>query len=157
MSGFFICAQSFIAIFAPVLPSRKLIIKSFIYFKYMKKIIFIVLGIILVGIGCTNEQKRMDKMTNKLLTRISNTCQLSPDQVTKITPIAESFVKLRKETKDKYENDQEAFRNAMEINRKKFIDTIKTILTPDQFEKLKTSFQQQRAKQSAEQEGGSQD
>lgn len=125
----------------------------------MKKII-LVLGIIVLAIGCNSEQKRMNKISTKLLTRITNVCQLNPDQVTKITPIVENFVKLRKETKEKYQNDQEAFRNAMELNRGKFIDTIKTIITPDQFEKLKTSFQQQKEKQTGQggdQEGGGQD
>lgn len=84
----------------------------------------------------------MDKMNNKLLTRITDACQLTPDQVTKISPITENFIKLRKATKDKYENDQEAFKNAMQANRKKLIDTIQTILTPAQYEKLKASFQQ---------------
>jgi predicted component of type VI protein secretion system len=125
----------------------------------MKKIL-LVLGIILLVFGCNNEQKRMDNMSNKLLTRITNVCQLNADQVTKITPLVESFVKLRKETKEKYGNDQEAFRNAMQANRGKFVDTIKTVLSPDQFEKLKASFQQQRAKQTGQggdQDGGSQD
>ena len=48
----------------------------------------------------------------------------------------------------------------MQANRGKFVDTIKTVLSPDQFEKLKASFQQQRAKQTGQggdQDGGSQD
>jgi predicted component of type VI protein secretion system len=122
----------------------------------MKKII-LVLGIILLGISCNNEQKKMDKMNNKILTRITNVCQLSPEQVTKILPITENFVKLRQATKDKYSKDQDGFKSAMEVNRKNFIDTIKTILTPDQFEKLKASFQQQKAKQGGDQDGGGQD
>lgn len=130
-----------------------------LYTRHIKKIILLV-GIILVGIGCNNEQKKMDKMTNKLLTRINNACQLSSDQTAKIKPLTEHFIELRKATKDKYSNDQEAFKSAMEINRSKFLDSLQTILTPDQFEKLKTSFQQQRAKQNGQdgnQQGGGQE
>lgn len=121
----------------------------------MKKII-LVLGVILLVMGCNNEQKKLDKMNNKILTRITDVCQLTPDQITKISPITENFVKLRKQAKDKYASDEDGFKNAMEVNRKKFIDTIQTILTPDQFEKLKASFPQ-KAKQNGqggEQEGG---
>lgn len=120
----------------------------------MKKIILI-LGIILLGMSCNNEQKRIDKMTNKLLTRISNACQLSSDQVTKIKPIAVNFIKTRKETKAKFENDQNALKNAMETGRNKFMDTLKSILSPDQYDKLKASFQQQKNRQNGQ--GGEQE
>jgi len=125
----------------------------------MKKII-LAFGIILLVIGCNNEQKQVDKMTTKLVGKINSVCQLTPDETTKLQPIVGNFLKLRKANKDKFGSDMDAFKKANESNRKSFIDTLKTILTPDQFEKLKTAFQQQRAKQNeqgGDQDGGGQD
>lgn len=119
----------------------------------MKKII-LAFGVILLTAGChNNEQQQVAKMTPKLVNRINSACQLTPDQEAKITPIAENFIKLRKDTKVKYQNDEEGFRNAMQANRQKFLDTLKTILTPDQFEKLVTAFQQ-KARQNQQSENG---
>jgi hypothetical protein len=152
---FYLCTISIILIFADYLLLKKRNNNLLIHTTRMKKII-LVLGIILLGIGCNTEQEKMDKMNKKILARITNVCQLSPDQVTKISPITENFIKLRIATKDKYGNNEQGFKNAMEANRKSLIDTLQKILTPNQFEKLKASFQQQKNKngQGGDQEGG---
>lgn len=119
----------------------------------MKKLI-LTFGILLIGIGCSNTQKQEEKMKAKLIDKINSVCQITPDETNKIEPIAENFIKQRKATKDKYGNDKDAFKKANQLNRVQFMDTLKTILSPEQFEKLKTAFQQQRAKQ--EGQGGEQ-
>jgi hypothetical protein len=118
----------------------------------MKKLI-LVFSIVLIGIACSNPQKQEEKMKTKLVDKINSVCQLTPDETNKIGPIAENFIKLRKASKDKYGNDEIAFKKANQLNRSQFMDTLKTILTPEQLEKLKAAFQQQRAKQ----DGGQQD
>jgi hypothetical protein len=125
----------------------------------MKKLL-LTLGIVLVGIACNNGQKQADKMTSKLVEKINSVCQLTPVQTSKIQPLAENFIKLRKANKDKFGSDQDAFRKANESNRNTFVDSLKSILSPDQYDKLKTFFQQQRAKNGqggGDQENGGQE
>lgn len=115
----------------------------------MKKL-FLVLGICLVGFACNSMQQKEDNRVTKMITKMTAVCQLTPEQAGKIQPILATFIKTRVENKDKYAGDQEALRKADSTIRKNYIDTLRTILSPGQYEKLQAF----RAQQKQNKQGG---
>ncbi|HTA28265.1 MAG TPA: hypothetical protein VK809_10775 [Bacteroidia bacterium] len=110
----------------------------------MKKLALF-LGIILIGIGCNSgasTEKKEETRASKAVSKMNTICQLTPDQSAKLQPIVENFIKTKIENKDKYANDQSALRKADSTNRTNYVDSLRKILTPDQFEKLKSARNQ---------------
>jgi len=119
----------------------------------MKKII-LAFAIIVFGIACNSgKEKKEENRAAKIIAKMTTVCQLTPDQASKVQPILETFIKTKVDNKDKYASDQEALRKADSVNRRHYMDTLKTILSPDQIEKLKT-LKMQKPNQ---QKGGEQD
>jgi predicted component of type VI protein secretion system len=117
----------------------------------MKKLVLI-LGICFVGIACNlGKEKQENNRVTKMIAKMTTACQLTPEQAGKIQPILATFIKTRIENKDKYASDQEALRKADSTIRKNYIDTLKTILSPEQYEKLKAFH----ARQKEDKQGGS--
>lgn len=117
----------------------------------------LIIGILWLGVGCSNPEKQEEKMAHKYMSKINSVCNLTPDETNKITPIIENFVKLTTENRDKYKNNVDAFRKANLSNREKLVDTLKTILTTEQFTELQAALQQQKAKYDEQKNGGEQD
>jgi len=113
----------------------------------MKKTI-LAFVIILIGIGCNNIPQSQKKST-EILEKMTNVCQFNPDQANKLSPIIEDFVKTRTDNMNKYEMNPQELKNANDSNRVHFMNKIKTILTPEQLEKLKAYWAQQRANKKA--------
>ena len=106
----------------------------------MKKFI-VTFGIILAGICYVNAQ---DKADSKMLDHLTQVCQLSPDQVSKVKPIIENYVSSRKANKQKYAGDKTAMKSADKALKENYKSQLKTVLTPDQMERLKADIAQHK-------------
>ncbi len=120
----------------------------------MKKIV-IFYGILIIGVGCNSgTQKNEENRAAKVISKMTAICQLTPDQSAKLEPIVETFIKTKVDNRDKYASDQPALRKADSVNKRHYIDTLKKILTPDQFEKFKAARAQMKANKNAGQDNG---
>jgi hypothetical protein len=121
----------------------------------MKKLV-LAFGIILASVFSINAQNaaasgsQSDKMVNKLTTA----CQLTPDQVTKVRPLVDSFLKTRAENKQKYASDAEGLKTANKANRENFKSQLSALLSADQKEKFKEYQKEQQEKKAANKEEG---
>jgi hypothetical protein len=113
----------------------------------MKKLI-LSFTIILFAFGCKNEQKQADKLENRMITKITTVCQPTPDQQSKIKAAVDSYVNLRIQYKHKYSNDQDSMDIMNKSAKNNYINTLKTILSPEQVEKLQAANKQEKEKQS---------
>ncbi len=107
----------------------------------MKKLALF-LGILLIGIGCnsgTSSEKKEETRASKIISKMTTICQLTSDQSARLQPIVENFIKTKIDNRDKYASDQTALRKADSTNRTNYVDSLRKILTPDQFEKLKSA------------------
>jgi predicted component of type VI protein secretion system len=107
----------------------------------MKKLALF-LGILLIGIGCnsgTSSEKKEETRASKIISKMNTICQLTSDQSARLQPIVENFIKTKIDNRDKYASDQTALRKADSTNRTNYVDSLRKILTPDQFEKLKSA------------------
>lgn len=109
----------------------------------MKKLLLL-LYIALTAFGCNDEQKRIDKMATKMANNVNTACQLSADQQTKVKAAAREFDSTKIVNIDKYAKDQEVLLNLNNIARTTYIGKLKTILTPDQLDKLKAWHEQHK-------------
>lgn len=91
----------------------------------MKKLI-LTLGIFLAGIVFVNAQ---DKAANKIVSKMTEVCSLSQDQVAKVQPIVEDYVNARKANKQQYGSDPAALKNANKSINKEYREKLKTVLT----------------------------
>jgi hypothetical protein len=119
----------------------------------MKKLVFIAYSL-LFTLGCGPSQKQEDKMAHKMVDRINTACQLTPEQKTRLIPVIETFIKTRIDNKDKFASDQAALIKADSINKAKYFDTLKKIITPEQLDKLKAFRNQQKMDKKAGNGGG---
>lgn len=117
----------------------------------MKKLI-LTFGVFLAGIFFVNAQDKTDKAT-KLMNNITKICSLTPDQVTKIKPITEGFIKTQEANKQQYANDPNGLTAANKASMKDYKTKLDAILTPEQEEKLKEANQARKAKMKAAQTG----
>jgi hypothetical protein len=113
----------------------------------MKKLI-LTFGIFLAGIFFVNAQDKPDRATN-LVNHLTQICSLTPDQVSKVQPLAEDFFKSRDANKQQYANDPDGLKTANRATNKDYKTKLYAILTPDQQEKLKEANEQRRAKMKA--------
>lgn len=111
----------------------------------MKKII-LTFGIFLAGVFLVNAQ---DKAATKLVDHLTQVCGLTPDQVSKLQPIAEDYIKARRANRQQYANSPDSLRMANKANNKNYKAQLNTILTPDQQQKLKDYNEKQRAERRA--------
>lgn len=109
----------------------------------MKRFILL-LCVTLFAFGCANEQKRIDKMASKMVNTINTACQLTPDQQTKVKDAASAFVKAKMENADKYAQNQEILINRNAAAKNDYVAQLKSVLTPDQLDKLKTYHEQHK-------------
>jgi len=119
----------------------------------MKKVI-LTFGIILAGIFCANAQ---DKATAKMVDHLTQVCQLTPDQVSKVQPIVANYISARKANKEKYASDPDGLKGADKAANKEYKSQLNAILTPDQIQKLKDYNAQRRAARKGQQSGDDQD
>jgi hypothetical protein len=119
----------------------------------MKKLL-LTFGIFLAGIVFVNAQDKTEAKATKMVNRITQVCGLTPDQVAKIQPLAESFIKTREANKQQYANDPTGLKSANKANNQSYKAQLNTILTADQQQKLKDYMAQQRANRKAKQGGG---
>lgn len=110
----------------------------------MKKLI-LTLGIILTGLFAVNAQQSpgVEKQTDKMMATYNDVCQLTPAQADSIRPMVENFISTRQANKQQYGNDRASLAKADKENRRNYMAQLKTVLTPDQQQKLK-AYQQQR-------------
>jgi Spy/CpxP family protein refolding chaperone len=111
----------------------------------MKKFILIA-GIFLAGVFFANAQDKTDAKATKLVNRITQICSLTPDQVTKVQPLAEEFIKAREANKQQYANDPDGLKNANKATTKSYKAKLDAIITPEQQQKLKEANEQRKAK-----------
>lgn len=116
----------------------------------MKKLI-LTFGIFLAGIFFVSAQ---DKAATKLVNHLTQVCGLTPDQVSKIQPIAEDFIKTRRANKQQYANSPDSLKMANKANTKNYKSQLNAILTADQQQKLKEANAQRRANRKAAQGEG---
>ena len=119
----------------------------------MKKLLLLC-GLLVFGVACNSLQKKEDNRASKMIAKMTEVCQLTPDQAGRLKPLLENFIKSRVENKDKYASDQVALVKADSTCKKTYQDSLKKILTPDQFAKLK-AFHMEQMKQKGK--GGDQD
>ena len=102
----------------------------------MKKLI-LTFGIILAGLfTATAQDASVDKQTAKIMDEYTSTAQITPDQAAKIKPMIEAFFTTKKENKEKYADDAVTLRTANKENRENLKRQLKTVLTPDQMQKI---------------------
>ncbi|HXP52004.1 MAG TPA: hypothetical protein VN922_18760 [Bacteroidia bacterium] len=113
----------------------------------MKKFI-LTFGIILTALFTVNAQNGTidtKTQTDKILSEYTSIGNLTPDQVAKVRPILENFYTTRKENKEKYANDSEGMKAANKANRENFAEQLKTVLSPEQIQKMKEYDRKKRA------------
>ncbi len=109
----------------------------------MKKIVAIAM-VLLAGIMVSNAQaKREDKQVTKIMNNLQQACQLTPDQATKIQPMAESFVNTRMANRQKYAGDKASLKTANQTNRQNFKANLATVLSADQIKQYEAYVKQQ--------------
>lgn len=112
----------------------------------MKKTI-ITLGICLTGLLSVQAQQSststssapaptFDQKVDKLLSTLTSTCNLTPDQVTKAKPIVEETIKARMANKQKYGADKTQLKAANQATLAAENTKINAILNADQQAKL---------------------
>lgn len=119
----------------------------------MKKLI-LTFGIILAGIFTVNAQTQdasVEKQVNKIITEYTSVAQLTPDQVTKVKPMLETFITTRKANKEKYANDEEGLKEANKTNRENLDAQLKTVLSADQIQKI-NEYNKEKREQKKESE-----
>lgn len=109
----------------------------------------------LAGLMLVNAQDNTSAKATKLINHISQICALTPDQVSKLQPIAENYIKAREANKQQYANDPAGLKSANRTNNQNYKAQLKTILTPEQQQKLKDYMAQQRANRKAGSSGES--
>jgi cytochrome c556 len=117
-------------------------------FKIMKKIILTV-GICVASLLSVQAQQTksaptIDQKVNKMMSILTSTCNLTPDQVTKAKPIVEETIKTTTANKQQYGSDKDKLKAANQATIKTERAKLNTILTPDQQAKL-TAYQKERA------------
>lgn len=126
----------------------------------MKKLI-LTFSILLAGLVTVNAQNKIADKATKMVNKLTEVCGLTADQVAKIQPIAEAYVKTREANKQQYANDPVGLKAANKKSNQSYKAQLQTILTPDQQQKLKDYLAQQKAnrqnsKASSSDEGGEQ-
>ena len=119
----------------------------------MKKLI-LTFGILLAGIVFVNAQDKTDAKATKLVNNLTTVCGLTPDQVAKIQPLAEGFIKTREANRQQYANDPAGLKSANKTNNQNYKSQLQSILSADQQQKLKDYMAQKRAGKKAGQGGG---
>jgi hypothetical protein len=118
----------------------------------MKKLI-LTFSILLAGLVTVNAQDKTAAKATKMVNHINQACGLTSDQVSKLQPIAENYIKTREANKQQYANDSASLRNANKISNQNYKTQVNAILTPDQQQKLKDYMAQQRANRKSQKEG----
>jgi len=118
----------------------------------MKKLI-LTFSILLAGLVMVNAQDKTNAKATKLVDRINQACGLTSDQVSKLQPIAESYIKAREANKQQYANDPASLKSANKTNNQNYKAQLSSILTPDQQQKLKDYMTQQRAQRKDKKSG----
>jgi len=111
--------------------------------KYLKKYLWIAVVLLAGIVACNSGNKNganmsSEKQVEKLMGDMQEACKLTPDQVTKVQPIVQTFVNARISSVQQYGEDKQALKSAMETNRKNFKASLSAVLTPDQM----TAFEQ---------------
>jgi hypothetical protein len=115
----------------------------------MKKLI-LTFGIVLAGLFTAQAQEqKTDNKADKVITEYTSVAQLTPDQVTKVKPMVESFIATKKANKEKYANDAEGMKTANKANRENLITQLSTVLSADQIQKIKDHMKTQRQRSKA--------
>jgi len=118
----------------------------------MKKLA-LVFGIILASVFSINAQNADSApKSDKVVSNLTTACQLTPDQVNKVKPIVDSFLKTKAENKQKYANDEDGLKAADKANKENFKTQISAVLSADQKEKFKEYLQEQKEKKAANKE-----
>jgi hypothetical protein len=115
----------------------------------MKKLI-LTFGIFLAGVFYINAQDKATIKANKMVDHLNEVIGLSPDQVAKIQPLAEDFVKAREANRQQYAGDVNGRKSADKTAHENYKAQLKTILSPQQIEKLRVYNSQQKANKKGE-------
>jgi len=102
--------------------------------KIMKKLI-LTLGIFLSGVLLVQAQSAtasVDKKTSTLTGKITKACNLTSDQVTKVTPFIAQFVQTRTTNMQKFANDPTNLKTANHSNAMTLKTNLKTVLSDAQ-------------------------
>jgi len=120
----------------------------------MKRLI-LTFSILLASLVMVNAQDKATAKATKLVNHLTQVCGLTPDQVSKLQPIAESYIKTKEANKQQYANDPAGLKSANRTNNQNYKGQLNTVLTPDQQQKLKDYMAQQKANRKSS--GGSQE
>jgi len=115
----------------------------------MKKII-LTLGICIVSlIGVQAQQSdaktapTLDQRVDKMMTSLTSTCSLTPDQVTKLKPIVTEAISEKMANKQKYGSDKDKLKQANQALLKESNAKINAVLNADQQSKF-AAFEQEK-------------
>jgi cytochrome c553 len=113
----------------------------------MKKLV-LTLAIIVAGAFTMQAQDGMQAASQKqalvMVSQITGTCHLTPDQASKITPFVQQFMQTKMENHSKFANNAEGMKEATKANRLQLKGNLKGILTEEQMSELAAYYKQQK-------------
>ncbi len=104
----------------------------------MKKLL-LTAGIVLSSLFFAQAQQTApsaDQQIEKMMTNLTTTCHLTPEQVTKAKPIVTEFVNARIANKEKYGKDKEKFVEANKTGKATMNTKLNAILNAEQQKEL---------------------
>jgi hypothetical protein len=122
----------------------------------MKRLI-LTFSILLAGLVMVNAQDKTTEKATKLVNHLNQVCGLTSDQVSKLQPIAESYIKTREANKQQYANDPAGLKSADRTNNQNYKAQVKAILTPDQQQKYQDYMAQQKAQRQSKKSSGTEE
>ncbi len=94
------------------------------------------ISLVLLGLGIVKAQDKSSSEVT-LTEKVKQTCNLTPEQVTKVQPIIADFEKTRDDSYQKYRSNPDALSKAVRKNRWDYETKLIGILTPEQMGTLK--------------------
>jgi len=111
----------------------------------MKKLI-LSFGIFLAAFFAVNAQSRMDVKATKMVDKINRVCGLTPDQAARLQTVATQYLKTRHANLQQYGNNPDEMKQADKTANQNYKAQLKSILTPEQAQKMKAYREEQKAK-----------
>jgi hypothetical protein len=90
-----------------------------------------------------------DQQSEKMMTTLTSTCHLTPDQVTKAKPIITEFVNAILANRQKFGADKDKLKAANEASKKNRDTKLSAFLTADQQKELTAKESENKAKKAA--------
>jgi hypothetical protein len=94
-----------------------------------------------------------DQQVDKMMKNMTAACNLTPDQVTKATPIVKEFVSARMANKKQFGSDKDKLKTANMASMKTMNGKLATVLNADQQQKWTAKEQEMQAEKQKEAAG----